>query len=72
MNLTFKSPLFTPAVIRCVGQVIRKEGRKITVAAKIVGADGKVHAEAEALFLEMKRNIGKAEEQKYGDIKSNL
>lgn len=72
LTLNFKKPLFTPAVMRCVGKVVKKEGRKITVQAEFVGEDGNVYAESEALFLEMKRNIGKAEEAKYGTTKSNL
>jgi hypothetical protein len=72
MKLNFKKPLFTPAVVRCVGKVVKKEGRKITVEAAFVGEDGSVFTEAQAVFLEMKRNIGKAQEAKYGTAKSNL
>ncbi|KAG0645798.1 Acyl-coenzyme A thioesterase [Hyphodiscus hymeniophilus] len=72
MNLKFKKPLFTPAVVRCTGGVVKKEGRKITVEAVLVGEDGAVHAEAQSVFLEMKRNIGKAQEVKYGTVGSKL
>lgn len=72
MNLKFKAPLFTPAVVRCVGRVLKKEGRKITVEAALMNQDGMVHAEAQALFLEMKTDIGKAKEAKYGTAKALL
>ena len=72
MTLKFKKPLFTPAVVRCVGKVAKKEGRRITVEAAMVGEDGTVYAEAEGVFLEMKRNIGKSEEAKYGVADSKL
>lgn len=72
MNLDFKKPLFTPAVVRCVGKVVKKEGRRITVEAAFIGEDGTVYAKAQSLFLEMKRNIGKAQEAKYGTAKANL
>ncbi|KAL2072958.1 hypothetical protein VTL71DRAFT_10282 [Oculimacula yallundae] len=66
MNLRFKKALFTPAVVRCVGKVVRKEGRRIIVEAELVGEDEIVYAQADSVFLEMKRNIGKSEEKKYG------
>lgn len=72
MNLKFKKPLFTPAVVRCVGGVVKKEGRRITVEAAFMSEDGTVYAEAQSVFLEMKRNIGKASETKYGTAKANL
>jgi acyl-coenzyme A thioesterase PaaI-like protein len=72
MNLKFKKPLFTPAVVRCVGGVMKKEGRRITVEAALTGEDDTVYAEAQSVFLEMKRSIGKAAEAKYGTAKSNL
>lgn len=72
MNVKYKKPLFTPAVVRCVGGVVKKEGRRITVEAAFVGEDGSVYAEAVAVFLEMKRNIGKAPEKKYGTAEAKL
>lgn len=72
MNLKFKKPLFTPVVVRCVGGVTKKDGRRITVEAALVGEDGIIYAEAQSVFLEMKQNIGKASEAKYGTAKSNL
>lgn len=51
---------------------MKKEGRRIIVEAAFIGEDGIVYADAQALFLEMKRNIGKAPEAKYGTAKSNL
>lgn len=72
MNLKFKKPLFTPAVVRCTGGVVKKEGRRIIVEAALIGEDGTVFAEAHSVFLEMKRHIGKASEAKYGTAKSNL
>lgn len=70
MHLKFKKSLF--AVVRRRGGVVKKEGRRITDEAALVGEDGKVYAEAQSVFLEMKRNIGKAAEAKYGTAKSNL
>jgi acyl-CoA thioesterase FadM len=72
MNVKFQKPLFTPAVVRCVGGVTKKEGRKITIEAKFISEDGTVHAVAESTFLEMNRNIGKASEAKYGIEKANM
>jgi hypothetical protein len=71
MNLRFRKPLFTLAVVRCVGGVVKKEGRRIRLEAAFVGEDGTVYSEAQAV-LEMKRNIGKAAEDKYGAAKANL
>lgn len=72
MNVKYKKPIFTPTVVRCVGSVVKKEGRRIVVEAAFVGEDMTVFAEAQAVFLEMKRNIGKAKEEKYGTAKANL
>ena len=72
MTLRFKKPLFTPAVVRVVGGVVKKEERRITAETVVMGEDGTVYAEAQAVFLEMKRNIGKAAEAKYGTAKANL
>jgi len=72
MSLKFKKPLFTPTVVRCVGRVVKKEGRRIFLKAVFRGGDGTVYSEAEAVFLEMKRNIGKAAEEKCGTLKAKL
>lgn len=73
MNVKYKKPIFTPAVVRCVGSVVQKEGRRITVEAAFMSEDTTtVFAEARAVFLEMKRDIGKAKENKYGQAKANL
>ncbi|TVY59416.1 Verlamelin biosynthesis protein B [Lachnellula cervina] len=72
MALKFKKPLFTPTIVRCVGGVVKKEGRRIVLKAVFIGEDGTVYSEAEAVFLEMNRNIGKAAEEKYGTMKAKL
>lgn len=52
MDVRFSHPVTVGEEIRVQGRVLERKGRRLKTRAECVGADGRVKARAEALFLQ--------------------
>jgi thioesterase superfamily protein 4 len=57
LNVSFKKPLSTPAVIVCRGRFTKLQGRKMWVSGSVEDGEGGLYATGESLFLEVKGNL---------------
>lgn len=60
LNVKFKKPMFTPAVVVCRGKVVKVEGRKMLLRGSFEDEGGNVLAEAEGLWIMMERSVGRS------------
>lgn len=57
LNVNFKKPLPTPAVILCRAWFTKLQGRKMWVAATVGDGEGSLYATGESLFLDVKEKL---------------
>ncbi|KAH6691454.1 thioesterase superfamily protein [Plectosphaerella plurivora] len=55
MDVRFRRPIPTPGVVRGRGRVVKLEGRKLHLAAKILNAGGEVLASCESIWVTVDR-----------------
>lgn len=60
LNIKFKKPMFTPAIVVCRGRVVKKDGRKAYVTGSFEDKDGVVLTEAEGEWALMDRDVGRS------------
>ncbi|KAI0132518.1 HotDog domain-containing protein [Xylariales sp. AK1849] len=56
-----KRPIRTPQVVLIRGRVVKKEGRKLYVRGTIEDEDGNLMAEADGLWLNSDKNVGRSQ-----------
>ncbi|KAM3500517.1 hypothetical protein MY11210_009506 [Beauveria gryllotalpidicola] len=56
LNTTYKRPV-SPGVYAVESQLVRRDGRKWFLEARIVGAEGVVHTEAQVLYIQSRDGI---------------
>ncbi|CZR52686.1 uncharacterized protein PAC_02563 [Phialocephala subalpina] len=71
LKVDFKRPLYTPSVVLARGQVIKKEGKKLSLKGSFEDKDGNILATSEGTWIMVNRDIGRwtTEEQKEKDRK---
>ena len=57
LNVTFKKPLPTPAVILCRAWFSKLQGRKMWVGGTVGDGEGSLYATGESLFLDVKEKL---------------
>ena len=60
LDIKFKKPIFTPAIVVCRGRVVKKQGRKAFVIGSFEDKDGVVLTEAEGVWSLMDHNVGRS------------
>lgn len=60
LNVNFKKPLHTPAVVVCRGRVQKIDGRKIYVKGTFEDKDGVILTEANGMWIAMGKNVGRS------------
>jgi len=60
LDIKFKKPIFTPAIVVCRGRVVKKQGRKAFVIGSFEDKDGVVLTEAEGVWSLMNHNVGRS------------
>jgi len=66
LKVDFKKPLYTPSVVLARGQVVKKEGKKLSLRGSFEDKDENILATSEGTWIMVDRDIGRwtTEEQK--------
>jgi acyl-CoA thioesterase FadM len=59
----FKKPLFTPKVVLVRGQVVKREGKKLSLKGSFEDEKGNILAESEGTWIMVNRDIGRSNVQ---------
>lgn len=59
LKVDFKKPLYTPSVCIVRGQVMKKQGKKLSLKGSFEDQDGNVIAEAQGTWIIVDRDIGR-------------
>ena len=51
INTALKKPVDVGSWLRLEGEIVKVEGRKVSVRARLLSADGAIHCEAEGLVV---------------------
>jgi acyl-CoA thioesterase FadM len=63
LTVNFKKPLYTPKVVLVRGQVVKKEGRKLSLKGSFEDEEGNILVEAEGTWIMVNRDVGRSNVQ---------
>ncbi|KAE8450794.1 hypothetical protein EG329_005707 [Mollisiaceae sp. DMI_Dod_QoI] len=59
LKVDFKKPLYTPSIILARGQVVKKEGKKLSLKGSFEDKDGNILTTSEGTWIMVNRDIGR-------------